>query len=600
MTKPPANGPVPLGPVYTADPPPVFGPLLPSAQAGGLSSDAGAAGPVQSCQAATQVSKYEPCDVDSLQLVNTTDKQTVQATTTAARDGGLSDAQRALLGSDDLLLQLVADYHRDGHYDVSKMKKGKIVLTGMTSPPCPDNQHGLMTWRGATPSGIAGTPKTWVMSSPPVQEVLAQSTRAFSGSGGFLKPFWSFGSDRMASFQATIESCGVRDGAEATHALSGRVEVYPNDTFELTVKIPPFRKITKSEAASRSLTSGDKTRSSRRGDSRNFGRDGATKDWDYTTNQRTGDQHGSQSSSTTRGGVTETDTFKGGRKGGEETSETGFSVAERGLFGTRTETVTQAGGSDVVEFTDKSTVSTAISLKHNGVELDITKSINSVVALARDIKTTFDNFKNAVPKIGWQADLDISILEGSITGRWGVTPTPKPEHARIWMVQSFYELQVDVKIFYIKAEIGFGVDFKIENWFSSNPLLEVVFKITGSLTLDVPLKATFSSGKPENVAAELSGTTTPKLEAVARASALGYTANASIDISCGFKASGNFKCGFEVAPICEAKLEWLPIRITAQVSYPGSRPWQGEIFKWPDGDIKPIWQGKLPNTPTAR
>ena len=589
MSKPPQS--TPVGPV--------FGPFLPAAQSAGMSSEAGVLGPLLPCQATTPQSKYEPCDVDFLQLANTTDKQTIKATTPASTDTSLTSEQRSLLGSDDLLLQVVADYHRDGHYDVSKMKTAKIAITGTSSPACPDNEHPLITWRGHSPAG-SGAPKHWVMSSPEAQEVLAQSTRAFSGSGGFLKPFWSFGKDRMASFSASIESCGVRDGAEATHTLTGRVEAWPNDTFELTVKIPPFRQIKKSEAAHRAIGSGDRTRSSSRSDSRNFGRDGSSKSWEYTTNKRTGDQHGSQSSSTTKGGVTETDTYKGGRKKGEEFAETGFTVSERGALTTRTETVTQARGSDEVKFSGSTTAAQAVSLKHNGTEVDITKSINSIVALARDIKTTFDNFKNAVPKIGWQADLDISILEGSITGRWGITPTPAPQHARLWTVQSYYELQVDVKIFYIKAEIGFGVDFKIENWFSSHPLLEVVFKISGSLTLDVPLKTAFSSGKPENVSAELSGTTTPKLEAVARASALGYTANASIDISCGFKASGTFKCGFHTAPVCEAKLEWLPIRVTAQVSYPGSRPWRGEIFKWPSGTVKPIWQGKLPNTPTAR
>lgn len=214
-----------------------------------------------------------------------------------------------------------------------------------------------------------------------------------------------------------------------------------------------------------------------------------------------------------------------------------------------------------VEFSDSSTSRQSISLKRNGTELDISKSINSIVSAAKNIKTTFDTFKNAVPKIGWQADLDIAILEGSITGTWGVAPNAKPEHTRIWRVKDYYSIKVDCKIIEVKAEIGFGVDFRVDNWFSSAPLAEIVLKISGSLTISAAVSAEFSTQNKGKTEEKFVAKTVPALKAIARASIVGYAAEASVSVDCGIQVSGSFMVSVQTAPCASLKVEWLPVSV---------------------------------------
>jgi hypothetical protein len=151
-----------------------------------------------------------------------------------------------------------------------------------------------------------------------------------------------------------------------------------------------------------------------------------------------------------------------------------------------------------------------------------------------------------------------------------------------------------MKLIYVKAEIGFGFDFKVENWFASDPMIDVEVKVAGSLTLDVPFNIKFSSDNTAHLEEKISATTKPALVAKAKASALGYTAGASIELTCGIAISGTMNCSFKNDPSFTGKIEWLPIVITARVEYPYARPWTKEVFKWPKGVIQPIWQDSIP------
>ncbi|MBC7138426.1 MAG: hypothetical protein H5U17_06675 [Defluviimonas sp.] len=567
-----------------------------SSEEAGFNAGGDATEPVQTCEYAEAESHYAPCDAEDLAIRNQTDAQIVRCTVPAARDASLSAAQGALLEGDDLLLQAVADYDHDGSYDPAQQKKALIALSAGVDPPCPLDLHTELRWsvrNGASRSFPVNT------SLPPF-DLLAQSTRAFSGTGGFLKPFWSFGKDRRVIGHVIVDSCGVREGQQPNQSLRGRVEIWPNDRFELIFKIPPFRKIKQQQAGYKDLKSRDRVRSGSASDSGSFGAEGSSRSWSHSTNTAAGSQFGSETRTTTSAGVTDSRTYKGGRKKNEEFELEEESRSVRGTQLTDKITTTTDMKAGTVELSHEETVTQQVSLKRNGVELDISKSVDSLIVAARSFKSAFDNFKNAVPKLGWQADLDISIFEGSITGTWGVVPEARADHARIWKVKEFYSVTFDVKLIYVKAEIGFGLDCRVENWFASDPLLEVVLKVTGSLTLDVPAAVTFSSDKRANVEEKISAATTPKLEAKARASAMGYAAGASIDIACGFTVSGSLKCGLEAAPAFTGKVEWVPIKITARVEYPGSKPWVKVVFQWPDGAIAPIWQGVLPNTPSAR
>lgn len=147
-----------------------------------------------------------------------------------------------MLAGDDLLIQIVADYHRDSKYDVDKMKEAIIGLYGATSPSCPVSLHRRMRWTAVRNIGDRKFTETWDHNkSVPDQKVLAKSTRG--NFGGFLERFWIFDVSDTVVYRAAIDSCGVRDGAVPTVALHGRVEVQPDVSYKLELKIPSFYKM---------------------------------------------------------------------------------------------------------------------------------------------------------------------------------------------------------------------------------------------------------------------------------------------------------------------------------------------------------------------
>lgn len=587
-------------------PDPNFSQSLSSASNAGF-SPASSNAPVLPCGKVVETSSYDPCDVDMLKLSVSEKKgdgASVKCTEPASVDGSLTAEHRVLLAGSDLLLEVVADYHRDGSYDPDSLSKAKIIIEGITSPACPKGDHSLITWKGG--AGSDAVDENWRMAQPDIREVLSQSTRSFTKTGGFLAPYWPFMEDRKAVFIAAIESCGIRDGVTPVTSLNGRVAVYPNDSFELTMKIPPMRKVSWKEGKSLDLKSGETTRSSSHTESKDFGREEEGTSTSRTTGSKV--DYSTQTRSESSGGLVTTTEKSSGQKNFKESDgtktngvffEDSTQVSQRGLASSRTLAesrevrYSQTTSAEKMEFTDE-TAQQGISLKYNGTELDISKTITLFKA-AEGFKKAFEDFKNTVPKIGWQADLDIGVLEGSITGSWGMRTKSSATHPRIWEVENFFQITVDVKLFFLKAEVGFGLDLVIENWFSSNPLLELILKITLSFELTLPLKGSFSSSSKENLALSAAAEGVPKLEAKARASAVGYTYEASASLSGCLKATGTFKCGFAQPPIAEGKVEWSPLVLVGVVCRPDTDPWRKELLRYPDvKDPKPIWEGALP------
>jgi len=556
---------------------------------------------VQGCGPAAKESVYQPCDVDFLEIGNRADEKAsakVRCTQPAGWDGTLNAEQKKLLGSDDLLLQTVADFHRDGSYDPSKMTEALIILSGTTSPDCPTSAHRRLTWLPVSNAPDDAVPQIWVGNmSAPAQKMLAQSTRAQVG--GFLERFWPFGMSDTVVYRTEISSCGVRDGATPKRELSGRVEVLPDVKYKLSLKIPSFYTMKREREGEYDLKTGTQTTSVERSTSSNFGRDATSQT--SSTEERKGkkgeDEISGFSFDTEETSVRESggDTYRtssreGTKKGEAYLSET-ESVMTHGWVLDKELSYTDSTDKDAA-LKEEIKSGTNITLTRNGQEIDIVKSIENIIKIVKDIQKAWDNFEKAVPKVGWQASLEIEIFTGTFTGEWGIRPKKAATHARIWETERYFKFDIAIKVFYLKVDIGFGFEFIVENWFSSHPLLEIIAKITGAVSVDVSLSAAVEWNRKDTLESKLSAKPLASLVGVARASAIGYTFNASCSIEAGIEFSGAFKVDFDYSPTCDAKLEWVPITVTVDLEYPGLEPRQ-HIWKWPKTELEPIWEGPI-------
>lgn len=467
------------------------------------------AGVSQPCVLATRPVQTEPCDAEELWISSTDDKSLVQRVSTklpAIRDTGLTPAQRALLGNDDLLIQIVADRLRVNAGRQNPDKR-KVTFDGRSSPSCAHGLHTKIIWKPVG-AGATGAPQEWINSCPTPVEVLAGADQGTMNPLGFLQRFWTTSNSFKRVWRVTVDSCGVRsDGKQPNHWLRGRVEVVPNDAFELTWTYVK------------------------------------AKEW-ASYDSRTPD---SQSDSTKK----------------------------------------------------PYQLSQGISLKRNGVELDITRMINSVLSTVSDVQKAFKSFQDNVPKVGFFAKLDISVMEGSLTGSWGNAARLKPDHARIWLAEPQFTITAKLKVFDLTFEAGFGVDWRVAGFFSEKPTLEIVLKISLVLTLEVPWEASYSSARPKTLRSDLSADGTAVVQAVGRAGIMGVVIGASVDVSGGIKFSGAAECGMDRAPFIEGKVEWKKITVTVRAESPWTRPYVNKVCEWPKHAVAPIWEGKLPGDSAA-
>jgi hypothetical protein len=580
-----------------------------SEEAGFSSQEVCATKPVSACPGAVKSSKstYKPCDVVRLYVRSVSGtgddsfEQLVVCDGPSEKDTSLTKAQRALLGADDALLQTVADYHRDGTYDPKKMLKVTVVPSAKIAPICALHEETGLIWKGHD-----GKSEQLALNQSTPIELLAESTRAFSGTGGFLKPFWSFSESRKIVEYAIADSCGVRAGGIPNGSLRTRVEVWPNDIFELTFKIPPLfshKKMKETFINLRNLT--HSTESSAETKDRVSGVNTSSKE---VKNAAKGDDYSTQSrSATDSSGIVHSRETTRGLKGTddtkptEEVKKTEFtqsSPVTAGLFIRKKTTTVDLTGKASDESKEVIAVSQQVSLKRNGIELDISKTINSVIKATRDFQSIVTELQEVVPKVGWYSETSITVLEGSITGTWGTAPELNSEHSRIWRVIPYYSVAFNVNLFSAYYKIGFGLKIEVSNWFASDPLLKVDLSAELLLSLYVPINLTFSSNDRANYVRTVTETAKYSLKGTATAMALGYGIESSVDLSGNLEISGKLSASLAKAPVYEGKAVLTPLVITVTVSRSDSKPWVEEVFKWPEQPWT-IWSGSLPSSEKA-
>jgi len=189
-----------------------------------------------------------PCDVSTLTLTNSTDKQTVTCDS-KARTACLSSDFMTLLGQHDVLLECMADFEND--YGINPSKKAKIKVEALRTPSgtCSVNpDHPGLLFTALRNGDPADNLPDCLTKETHELELLAPSTRRSSGrERGWLAAFWNFNeSEKIIS--VTGSSCAISDVGTANGTLKGLIKIYPQQTWKLTLKIPSFASISNTRA----------------------------------------------------------------------------------------------------------------------------------------------------------------------------------------------------------------------------------------------------------------------------------------------------------------------------------------------------------------
>ncbi len=553
-----------------------------------------------SCEA-DEVEPTEPCDYKSLTISNSTDNQKVFCTTKARNDRNVSKEDMALLAGHDLLLECMADY--ENNYGVTPSKKATIkieVEKRSNTDCCASNVHDsimLIPLNNLDPCDfIAASGLTYVSGrNVEYKDLLAPSLRRGTGrEQGWLARFWNFNnSEKM--FNVAVNSCGIAEEGQANMNFWALVRIYPQQTWKLSLKIPPFKKITKSRSGSLNLKGDLENQSSKA--SSGWGK--AQSDT-YTTsrNLRTGNTSDKLQQTTRSGKTTESLSHSVTNKGGVETEKTEESVSTQSNSFLPTGSIetldytSETGKAATLESASALTVKPNFTLTINGHSLAVTDRINNIIQIAKTIRDTWNEIQNWAPKVGWSASLDIVILEGTISGEWGYRAS-EVVTSRIARVEPYYTLSVDVMLFECKLAVSFGVDVKVNNWFSGRPFVEIVVALQGSITVSLPLKAEFTSGTHSQKPAALSMKSKAEIKAVARAALLDVVYEASVSIDGGFAIDAEFKCGFKQDPIVDAKIHMLPVVVHVVLTRKNKKePYRKDIECLPKKDV---WSGQYPS-----
>ncbi|CAO3457565.1 hypothetical protein [Azospirillum argentinense] len=478
-----------------------------------------------------------PCNLTTLRVTDDTSQKTVRCIAPMTGFKPDPDAPRHVrdrLAVYDLVLEVLADPQT--HTAKPPDTPAVLVISYKYEGNCPHGEHALLTYTGSAKEDIAES-RSWRMQTPTPVKVYAHGL----GAGIWLAPYWHFGTS-VKEMVVTAQSCGVTGNGRPAPALNCLVRVYDKDTYVLSFSIPSFKRWNYGYKTERFLGTGTSSTSSSYTNS-TFG------------NIKSQIQNSSSSSSTTNkdgfkniSNTSSTSTIKGdnytsnSQKSGIENGqiynewkdETG--TVKGGLIYQTKDVTTTSGSSDTGKITTTPSheleVTPVLSLKRNGVEVDGTKILNTLIKAATDfhenVVKPLQEINSWMPKVGFTFDIDVAVMKGIINCTWGNRhPANAPTGGRWVAVESYFSLTVDLLVLGLDLKLGFGVDITspaLLDFFAAEKLYEIVLMISLTLQMAATVKATVSerstsTNSPSPV--RITGSAAPELAVTGKVSLFG-------------------------------------------------------------------------------
>jgi hypothetical protein len=570
------------------------------------------------CQAAKAkaAAKRTPCDVAVFTLSDSQTKVTLTANGPLAGQPlppKLPPHLKDALAAYDLVIERAVDYvgrRLEGPSRNAAAAKVKIKLQAKASfvGSCGASEHPLIRMH---PLGEVNceprADKSWTANQTPTLELEGRPYQA-AGSGvtDFFSPFWVFGHDPQ-SWTVVALACGIRDKGSAVTKLTGLVRAWAHDEYELSYTFPSaigFSAERKGSVNVKGEWQGSKSASTSLWGQTQWSTETAA------STQRDGTRTYSQTDAARNNGVLSSTSheLKMGANGqtqsysqstSDKFSASGPFMLVHGSATSKSELSLANGAKDSTEYESSYEVRPAMSLKKNGQEMDITKFLNNLFNLATRIKKAVEDIQKMVPSVGWKVSFELKLLEGSITGKWGIQNgedldpkdgAPKYQYTgdRYVAVRKYYGLEFNVVVFGATLTLMVGVEVKVDAVFWT--VAELVIKLEGKLAGEAALKWAVTSDQ-EVQAPKLEATLKGTVSGVCKANAVGYhLVDASASLSGGLKFTGVPSVSLQAAPRIDGELSLMKTEAVYWGSVGKEPP---EPVKVPLYDEKSLWSGNL-------
>ena len=567
-----------------------------------------------------QKNQTEPCDINTLEVIlreSDGKTQSVPAWKQPLRKIWSGNPQGIpvwllrSLSEYDVIIEAIASRHTTEVSGDAKSDNKPVNLEIYVSleGSCPDQKHPIIS---VVPKDISCSQDSITKEFEGIvtKKVYARPLSRSSWSPtNWVQSFWPFGDAHIKDLIITADSCGIRAKGDPNEKMNCLVRIHPDDHYQLTLKIPSFYGLKRERKASvewKKAVSTDKnkawiTTSEQSSSSSRFGQtvseDSSSHAYSqkqkhdiksFTYAQKLGDTYYEiKSSEGTQGG----DVFIA-----ESETETHFKGR---LFSDRSSTTNEDSTATGRALTKEKhrQLDSGILLTRNGAELDISKTINSILALKKTIEDGWNSIKGMVPKVGWSIDLSLAIMEGSITGEWGIK-SGGLSGERWALVKPYVLLEVDVKVISLLFTLMAGFEFKIDSptsWIGVGDakILWIIAKIEASFEITAAIKGTISfSDKEKILQSEKSGFGW-KVGAHGRVEVVGFAYDAQAGLKGGMKFDGAMKYSPQKAPTIEGNFYFEETIVYLYVSKPGKgrmeTKWEKKLY-----EECTLWKGSLP------
>ncbi|MEZ4369211.1 MAG: hypothetical protein R3B07_00240 [Polyangiaceae bacterium] len=387
--------------------------------------------------------------------------------------------------------------------------------------------------------------------------------------------YYFFPTQTKNSYRVDIESCGFKDDmSRGFGRLMQTVDVYPSDTYKVSLSIPSLKKLsyTKSKAQLLGDKAGTTVTETEKENSSPLLRKSETTS---TSESLSGDKLESERSYA----------VKEGKDGLKETVKESLDKDNNYSKSTSLKKV------DPVDHPVRD-MAASFTFERNGKDVKgsetIGQFINALVNIQNEIQSVMNFINDFQPQVGWKFIFELELFKGDLSYEWGF---------KEWEDQAVYKwwkFEIGMTLFAVKLEVSFGASFKVAG-------IGITAVIFGNVSVDCRISASKEAApdKPEPWESKLAAE--PKGELGIR-SALGAD---------WVKAEGKLTCGFPFEAVCVAshdepfhidwKLEFTGVKavVTGHVKFVGSiskewtvmqpkKNWKTGKFPGGDEDKKPL------------
>lgn len=571
------------------------------------------------CEAAKKA-KRTPCDVTQLVLENL-GKGGVNLRAQAVLRGQPLAANvpphvRDDLGSHDLVFERALDYAGRSDSDTGRSAKAPTVklelrLGASFSGGCGAAEHPLIEMQALGPvDNEPKTKKSWKATQSEVLPILGRAALAAGNDvANLFAPLWVFGGEPQL-WRVQALGCGIRDKGSAFTRLNALVRAYSRDEYELTYTFPAAFGFTGERKGSVNLQ-GERQQGGSWTSSA-WGQTQQSNEWSRSRKNDGSSSFSGTESALSNGALSSrSNELVMGRDGQSQSYSQSNSVRQSSgnalvlrhtTSGTKTEMSLADGVKDSAQSEQAIELRPGMTIKKNGRELDVSKFLNNLLNLAAKIKKAVEDIQKLVPSVGWKVSLDLKLLEGSITGRWGVQNaedfkasdgTLKLAYSgeRYVAVRKYYGLDFNVVVFGATITGTVGVEVKVDAVFWT--VAELVVKLELKLAGETALKWKVSSDvelAPPTLEATLKGT----IGGVVKANVVGvHLVDAAASATGGFRFVGVPQVSLDAAPRIDSELSMIETEATywGTVGKEPPQPVKVKIY-----DEQKLWSGNLFNT----